>query len=296
MNGIPRRILVPTDFSSTAEHALEFSQCLARVFAAEIHLVHIRILLDGQPQNQELQQELARIDEQSDAQMRETLGRQAAYSEEAIHPYLVRGLSVSESLTDAALDLGCDLIVVGTHGRRGLRHLLLGSVAEDILRTASIPVITVREKAVADCAPGRNILVPHDFSDRSSMALEVARTWAQALGARLTLLHVVEPVVYPEFYAVDVMTDDVLLRIEERSLDAMKKAAAEQLGGVPYTLEVATGRAVDGILDAASPDRCDLVIMATRGLSGLEHVLLGSVAEGVVRRCRVPVMTVRSEE
>ena len=87
-----------------------------------------------------------------------------------------------------------------------------------------------------------------------------------------------------------------LPKIEERSLEAMKAAAAEQLEGVSFTLEVVTGRAVDAILDAADPARQDLVIMGTRGLSGLQHLLLGSVAEGVVRRSRIPVLTVRAAD
>jgi len=87
-----------------------------------------------------------------------------------------------------------------------------------------------------------------------------------------------------------------LHRIEERSVEAMEAAAAVQLQGVVHTLEVVTGRAVDAILDAADPARFDLVIMGTRGLSGLQHLLLGSVAEGVVRRSRIPVLTVRAAE
>lgn len=296
MTTVPGSIMVATDFSANADHALDFACRLAEVFGAEIHLVHVRILLEGRQQNQELQRELERLDAQNDRQTEEALARHADQTEVTVHAHLVRGLSVSESLLETALDLECDLMVMGTHGRRGLRHLLLGSVAEEIVRIVAVPVVTVRENADTDERSAGNILVTHDFSERSKAAVAVAREWALALGSEVTLLHVVEPVVYPEFYAVDVMPDEVLHRIEERSVEAMKAVAAEQLEGVPHALEVLSGRAVDAILDAADPARHDLVIMGTRGLSGLQHLLLGSVAEGVVRRSRIPVLTVRTAD
>ena len=296
MNGIPRSIMVPTDFSTTAEHAIRCARLLAATFDAEIHLVHVRILLEGQLQNEELQRQMDRIDEQNDEHTRELLGEQAEQGRVVIHTHLIRGMSIADSLIESRRDLGCDLVVMGTNGRRGLRHLLLGSVAESLLRTADVPVITVREKAVSGDSPPRRFLVPHDFSDRSRAALDVARVWAKALAARVTLLHVVEPVVYPEFYAVDVMPDEVLDRIERQSRDVLAEAAALQLDGVDHTLEVVNGRAVDSIVEAADPACQDLVIMGTRGLSGLEHLLLGSVAEGIVRRSPIPVLTVRSGE
>ncbi len=296
MTLVPSSILVATDFSTNADHALDFARRLAGVFGAEIHLVHVRILLEGRQQSQELQRELERLDIQHDRQTEEALAKHAGQTGSGVRTHLVRGLSVSESLLESALDLQCDLVVMGTHGRRGLRHLLLGSVAEEIVRTATVPVITVRESADTDERSAGSILVAHDFSERSTAAVAVAREWALALGAEVHLLHVVEPVVYPEFYAVDVMPDEVLHRIEERSVEAMEAAAAEQLQGVPHSLEVVSGRAVDAILDAADPERFDLVIMGTRGLSGLQHLLLGSVAEGVVRRSGIPVLTVRAAD
>ena len=114
--------------------------------------------------------------------------------------------------------------------------------------------------------------------------------WADALGAEITLLHVVEPVVYPEFYSVDVISDDLMERLVERSERALGAAAKDLLGKARTTVEV--GRAANTIVDFADPERFDLVIMATRGLSALEHALLGSVAESVLRRCRIPMLAV----
>jgi nucleotide-binding universal stress UspA family protein len=293
MAAIPRSILVATDFSTVADHALGFARRLAAVFDAEIHLVHVRVLLDGTHRNEDLQRELERLDAENDRETEETLARHAEADDVVIHPRLARGLAVTETLLETASELGCDLIVAGTHGRRGLRHLLLGSVAEELIRTSPIPVLTVREQADTDESDAGSILVTHDFSPRSEAAVAVAREWALTLGSKVTLLHVVEPVVYPEFYAVDVMPEEILHRVEERSLEAMRKTADERLRDVPHSVDVRTGPAVDVILDEADPSRHDVVIMGTRGLSGLQHLLLGSVAEGVVRRSRIPVLTVR---
>ena len=102
----------------------------------------------------------------------------------------------------------------------------------------------------------------------------------------------VEPVVYPEFYSVDVLSDDLMERLVERSERALRAAADDLLADVKARIEVEVGRAADTIVDHAQPKRFDAVVMATRGLSGLEQILLGSVAESVLRRCKVPLLAV----
>jgi nucleotide-binding universal stress UspA family protein len=86
-----------------------------------------------------------------------------------------------------------------------------------------------------------------------------------------------------------------MMRLTTRSEEALDKAAAEHLDGRGCTTLVEVGRAADTIVSLADPGRFDLVVMATRGLSGLEHVLLGSVAESVLRRVKVPMLTVPSQ-
>ncbi len=295
MKDLPRRILVPTDFSDTADRALQVARQLATALAAEIHVVHVRILLEDPHLVEDHQRELERLLTRSDQKTREILNRHVSGEPSVVvHPHLVRGLSAPESIVEAAGDLGCDLIVIGTHGRRGLKHLLLGSVTEAVVRSASIPVLTVRGDAVLSGEPVARILVPHDFSDHSRPAVELAAHWARRLGSHVTLLHVVEPVIYPEFYAVDLMPQEMLHRVAERSRQALAKVAEEYLDGVPSSVEVVTGRATEAIVEFAQPARYDLIMMPTRGLSALEHLLLGSVAEAVLRRSRIPVLTVRA--
>jgi len=291
----PQRILVATDFSPAAELAQRLALDLARAFDAELHVVHVQVLLDDPHLEEKHQLELDRLLESSEQRRRMALEVPPSESEVPVQTHLVRGLSASEAIAETASDLNCDLILMGTHGRRGFTHLLLGSVAEHVVRTARVPVLTVRPDSVVPPKGIRSILVPHDFSDHSTTAVDVAAAWARDLGAEVTLLHAVEPVVYPEFYAVDLLPDEMISRLRPRSEEALRRAAEKHLEGVTVNVDVVVGRAGDTIVAEAASRNHDLLVMGTRGLSGLEHLLLGSVAESVLRRCALPMLAVRED-
>ena len=293
MTTTPHTIVVATDFSPTAEHAQRVAHRLAAAFGAELHLLHVRVLLEDPHLGEEQRHQFERMLSDSDASTRGALeAAGAAAADVRTVPHLVRGLSESEAIAETARDLDADLIVMGTHGRRGLSHVLLGSVAERVVRSAPVPVLTVRQDSV-DLESVRRILVPHDFSSHSEGAIRVAGAWADALGSSITLFHAVEPVVYPDFYAVDVLPGELSERLQRRSRDALEEAASTLLAGRTCEVRVVAGRAGEAIVETAVPTDFDLVILGTRGLSGLEHLLLGSVAEGVIRRASVPVLSVR---
>jgi len=293
MSETPKTILSATDFSETAANAGVLARELARRFSAHLHILHAVILLDDphldKDRSNQLEELLKSEDEVRRRVLEESIEEQYGVD---ITPHMVRGIAPGEVIVETAESLGCGLIVMGTHGRRGLSHFFLGSVAERVLRTSKIPVLTVRGDVVINPDGISKILVPHDFSDASDTAVRQAAIWASSLGARLTLLHVVEPVVYPEFYSVDVLSEELTERLVARSEDALRKTAAEFESGCDVDFRVEIGRAAETIADLAGPDDFDLVVMATRGLSGLEHVLLGSVAESVLRRCRVPMLAI----
>jgi nucleotide-binding universal stress UspA family protein len=294
MTSIPQRILAATDFSETANHAQRAAVSLARAFDAELHFLHVQVLLDDPHLEESYHTEIQQLLESAKSHKIEAMEKPGEHEQLEIHTHLVRGLAAAEVICETCKDLGCDLIVMGTHGRRGIRHLFLGSVTERVLRSAPSPVLTIRHDARLPSEGVSRILVPHDFSDESRGALEYAAAWARAFEAELTLFHVVEPVVYPEFYSVDVLPNEVQNRIEKRSIEALDAAAHELLPGIQSFTEVAVGRPADRIVAAASPDRFDLAIMGTRGLSAVEHLLMGSVAENVLRRCQLPLLAVRS--
>jgi nucleotide-binding universal stress UspA family protein len=293
MTDVPRTILAATDFSDTAERAGDFARELSRRFEAQLHLLHVVVILEDPHIEEHHRNRLEELVASGDAARRRDLeGDSEDQLGPDVTPHMVRGLAPAEVIVETASNLGCELIVMGTHGRRGLSHLLLGSVAERVVRTSNIPVLTVRGSADIELPRVPKILVSHDFSEASAGAVRRAAAWADALGAEITLLHVVEPVVYPEFYSVDVLSDDLMERLVERSEGALGAAADKLLGDVKSRIQVEVGRAADTIVDFADPKRFDAVVMATRGLSGLEQVLLGSVAESVLRRCKVPLLTV----
>jgi nucleotide-binding universal stress UspA family protein len=293
MTDIPKTILSATDFSPTADRAASVARDLCRRFDAHLHMLHVVVILDDAHLEDEHRRHLDELMASTDENRRSVMENDAeTRTGVEITSHLVRGIAPGEAIVESATSLGCDLIVMGTHGRRGLSHLLLGSVAERVVRTSSVPVLTVRSDAAVNPDGLRRILVPHDFSTTSNAALEIAVGWARSLGAEITLLHVVEPVVYPEFYSVDLLPDDLMGRLTTRSEEALRKTAEGFSGEVQIHTAVAVGRASDTITAFVDPAEFDLVVMATRGLSGLEHVLLGSVAESVLRRCRVPMLTI----
>lgn len=141
-----RKIVHPTDFSKGAEPALELAIEMARTFSAELTIlyvyatpVHMGPLGDGYALPLDLVQKL-----QGDAERAlEQLSQRTAKTGIRIHTLAIEGIA-SETIVATAEKRGMDLIVMGTHGRTGLKHLLLGSVAERVVRAAPCPVLTVR--------------------------------------------------------------------------------------------------------------------------------------------------------
>jgi nucleotide-binding universal stress UspA family protein len=208
-----------------------------------------------------------------------------------------RGISAAPIILEYADENDIDLIVMGTHGRRGLEHLFLGSVAEEVVRFAACPVFTVREaKEPKPTKAIERILVPVDFSTHSQKALTYAGELALAYDARLQLLHIIEPVVYPSFYSLDRANFfDWMDEIEVEAIRQLHQFSAARGGpDVPVDHFVVRGRAATDIVDFAETKRSDLIVMATHGLTGMKRLYLGSVCEKVVRRAMCPVFTVKA--
>jgi nucleotide-binding universal stress UspA family protein len=209
----------------------------------------------------------------------------------------------SEEVIAAAQAEDSDLIVVGTRGKTGLAHVLLGSTAERVIRGAPCPVLTVRTEP-ADNEDGsvlsrpvtlERILVPVDFSDCSLDALQYAVVVAQQAQASLMLLHVLEPVSYGldfdlgHFRSREDVRESWTKRLE-------KLAATHQHPHMPIEYRLRGGFPSDSILDAAKTLPCDLIVMGTHGRRGISHTISGSVAEAVLRKAHCPVIAVRSHK
>ncbi|SFR92682.1 Nucleotide-binding universal stress protein, UspA family [Halomicrobium zhouii] len=188
-----------------------------------------------------------------------------------------------------------DLIVMATHGRRGLDRMLLGSVTERVARKAARPVLTVRpDDDVSRRYPPESVLVPTDGSAVSKRAVDEGAALAAEQDATLHLLTVIDPSVFGgDDYAV--MPTDVF---EERAESILDRAVAraEDAGATDVVRAREFGNPRRTIGRYAGEEAVDLVAMGTHGRSGVDRFLMGSVTEGTVRTAPVPVLTVRGTD
>ncbi|MEL6772841.1 MAG: universal stress protein [Bacteroidota bacterium] len=297
-------LVVALDFSEGSAVALRTAAAHAEHTAATLHLFHADVLFDGDDaphpdKNRVRLQDFAEktLGAERVAQLAPTYG-------------VGHGFAAAPPLFDYAGHVEADLIVMGTHGRRGLRRFVLGSVADEVLRGAPCPVLVVPDKG-DPLVPGPDapIVVPIDFSPLNDAALARATVWAKVYGAPVHLVHIIELAgPYPEFYPDTLVpglafgTEDVATEIEhdlEQRAERALRARAEGLradGVADVQLFVGYGRPNLGIDDHAAREGAGLIVMATHGLSGFAHVLLGSVTEKTVRRAPCPVLTVRGSE
>ena len=141
----------------------------------------------------------------------------------------------------------------------------------------------------------KKVLVPVDFSDYSKNALSYAINFAMHFKADLHLIYVVEPVIYPpDFSMGQIAIPSIDLEMDKRAKDELKNLATKQIPSELKTnLIVKTGKPFIEIIETAAEIDADLIIIATHGHSGMEHILFGSTAEKVVRKAPCPVMTLR---
>ncbi len=139
------------------------------------------------------------------------------------------------------------------------------------------------------------ILVPIDFSDYSKSALKYAVNFCKYCKAEMTLIYVVEPVIYPpDFSMGQIAIPSVNAEWDERAKQELDKLAKEHIpAGVPVKTIIKTGKPFLEIIETASELDIDLIIIATHGRTGIEHILFGSTAEKVVRKAPCPVLTLR---
>jgi nucleotide-binding universal stress UspA family protein len=209
--------------------------------------------------------------------------------------------TVAGNIIDAAEREGCDLIVMGTHGREGIGRALMGSVAERVARSASTPVLLARAHG-AGRARAHNfdrLLVPLDGSALSALAVDTAAGIARKVGGRIDLLHVIPDLPLPpaRLVAVSAGLDEIErdLRHEgEAILAGAKEHLEEGILGKTIIYEADGKRIGDVIARVAHDENSNLVVMGTHGRGGIDRLLLGSVAERVAHRTEMPVMLVRN--
>jgi nucleotide-binding universal stress UspA family protein len=300
-----KTILFATDFSGDAEYAGAYALLLARRLQAELVCVHVSPRYDARPNayelshghleefRQRLQSELAHRRATLEAMVEEA-GRQGI---RARHD-LIEG-TAAEAICQTADGIDADLIVVGSHGRTGIKRFFLGSVAERVVRMAGCSVLVARKPMITERG-FQHILVPTDFEDGARVALEQARALA-AHDAVIDLLHcwfvdgVVEGLLEPGATgAVYTSLVDIVLGDAKKNGQTLVELAAGDTRQVNFHLHEGrpAGCVQNFMEEQDSP--YDLVAVGTHSRRGLERVLLGSVAEATVRYSTCSVLVARA--
>lgn len=295
------RILLATDFSRWARRAEDYACALACSWRASLTVLSVAEFSPGlNPDYPVNQQYLADLLQTASSQLVDLKGR-AERRGIAVTTRVATGIPSEEVIASAQVE-DADLIVVGTRGKTGLAHVLLGSTAERVIRGAPCPVLAVRTE-LADSeqeegAPSmpvtlERILVPVDFSDCSLDALEHAVMVAQQAKASVMLLHVLEPLSYGLDFTLS-QSRARHLEVESWTKRLDELASSHQHSHVSVEYQLRGGLPADSILDSAQTLPCDLIVMGTHGRRGISHTISGSVAEAVLRKAHCPVIAVRS--
>jgi nucleotide-binding universal stress UspA family protein len=297
-----RNVLFATDFSSTSEAALPYAAAVCRRFGSTLHSVHVLsdtglLMMTGGIDYVSM----GTLYEDAHTEAKEKLDQIADHLGGLPHRNHVRHGQVWKGLADVIEANDVDLIVVGTHGRTGVGRLLLGSVAETILRHAPCPVLTVGPKVSGraklpsfakhgrDLAPPelelREIILATNFGRNSAPVAQKAIALAEEFRARLTLLHVIED--YSQLGRRPGPIEDAVRRLQELiPLNA----------SLHYHPEIALefGSAAERILEVASDREADMIVLGARPRSevGGTH-LPWSAAHHVIAGAHCPVLTIR---
>lgn len=281
-------ILCPTDLSETSVQSIPLATHFARVHGADLHLLHVHLLHAITPPEED-------VPFPGEDEARESLEASAAGVPWAqVEHHVARGINAAPTILEYADAHDADLIVMGSHGRRGFRRLLLGSVTAEVVRISPVPVLVVRHDP--DAAAPRDvdrIIVPVDFSTSTEEVLRVASELASTFDVPIQLLHAVEPIPYVQLaYPVAVDHEEFKSHAEGRLDELAGRLAGD---GRDVSADAIIGLADEVVIEAAGRTAAPLVVMASHGHTGLARVLLGSTTERLLRRAPCPVLVVRGK-
>ncbi|MGO9110325.1 MAG: universal stress protein [Thermoguttaceae bacterium] len=303
-------ILVPLDGSQFAEQALPLALKIANRAAASLEVVQVydRYVIQD-PRCGWLPFDLeedAIFEEKVQAYLDTITMRLEKAASVPVTSALVGGL-IADGILERARTKPADLIVMTTHGRGPASRFWLGSVADELVRHASVPIVLVRpQEASADPGPEpnlRRILVPLDGSELAERVLEPAIALGSLMDAKYTFIRAVEPGWFPEGHPHLEEVKGELKVVEQPRLEKRKAEAQVYLDGLAERLlaearhiktQVVVGEsAATAVLDAVCRQDIDLIAIATHGRGNVKRLLLGSVADKIVRGTFVPVLVYR---
>ncbi|MEZ4588979.1 MAG: universal stress protein [Gemmatimonadales bacterium] len=296
-----RSILVPLDGSKFAEAALPLATALADRTKAKLRLLTVHEPRPDLPAGLDapaVEGENVELRSAAQAYLSETADRLGQPGGAPPRAELIDG-APGPGLVEAVGRFRPDLVVMATHGRGPMSRFWLGSVADHFIRHGTTPVLLVRPGKAEPPSAVRKVLAAVDLSDESARILDAAGALARAFEAELVLYHVVEPLVG--------MVDGALpfpMPVAPGSLDRAKDEANRRMAelgrlaaerGLTAEVRVVTGvGAAASILEEAR-EGYDLIAMTTHGAGGVRRLLLGSVADKVIRASELPVLVFRGE-
>ena len=286
MSGFLKKILWATDFSDEALESLLYADAFARTFKASIIALHVvpdfsAALYDAAHViKDELLQRVTAVKEDAGKRIEKTSKEKGI----RFKKILVREGTASKIIVDVAEKEEVDLIVLGRRGMSAMEKLLIGSVANQVLRTSPVPILLTKKKE--GTPQFKKIIVPTDFSEREEVERDFAWELAKGFGSDITLLHVLELHDY-EFSprVLDDMLESLLKRIKQR-----KKR--EKVG---FKVNEEVYRAINasiGVVDYAEANNFDLIVISTCVHSKLERFFLGSTTEKVIGYTDIPVFAI----
>jgi nucleotide-binding universal stress UspA family protein len=289
-------ILCPVDFSEFSRRAVGHAVKMAQSYDARLTVLHVVVTV---PALEVPPVPLTAADrDRIVKEMRQLVGEVPAGP--PIDCAVREARDVRRGILDHSEMLQADLLVLGSHGRTGFETLLLGSVAEHVIRKASCPVMVVPRAAAADQVSqvhyGR-ILCPVDFSARSVEALAFAASIARETDAELTAMHVIEmpPELREHYPAVaDVDIERLHAAAREQSVRRLRDLVSATAGSVrAVDTVVREGAAYRHILSLAAERGMDLIVMGVQGRGAVDLAVFGSNTSRVIRAATCPVLTIR---
>lgn len=304
-------ILVPLDGSVLGEYALPIAQKIARSLGATLHLVHVHVPIIAVHVGELHIGDVPLVDEMMDSQSR---NQEQAYLD-AIRDMLagngirvtstmLNGL-VADSLARHVGEVETNLVVIATHGRGQLARLWFGSVTDALIRRTHTPLLVVktnmRTHPSEQDTPFHHIMIPLDGSQLAEQIIGPALALGQPMNAAYTLIQIVEPLATPNTPATPggaTAVDREMTMRRWDNADRYLQAVARMLradGLEVFTRVVVAQHPAATILEHARRSNADLITMSTHGRSGVSRLLLGSVADAVMRNAPTPVMVVHPQ-
>jgi len=297
-----KKVLFTTDFSEISNHALPYAIKMAKIFDAELVMLHAVTLYEHDPNDPghrfpSLESYCAELRRAADKRF-QVCAEEIGDAGVKIRKAVVQGISPRAAILDFLRDEGgFGLVVMSTHGRSGLSHVLLGSVAENVIRYSPCPVLVVKnpEHEFLDRKTGevhlRKILFPLDFSKESIRPLDLLRAIAARHGSEVIVYHAIDveiPAIYYTAGIESVLQLDPGLR--ERVEKKMRELIGTRLDGLNVHFMVAEGRAAKLIRAFARQQEIDLIVMGAAGSHGIGDFLFGSTASRVIQKAVCPVL------